>query len=204
MQYSAQRPDLALGVQNRLSGPLWRKLSSSIRAGWYPMASHWFRRTTVPPFPPYPVRSTTTLDHRVTETTHLAATVHPFSGTTPHLTRPFLSASRWQRLCGRLVYSLVPVTPPTPAEPSSEVTRLKSHARSRSSPCLCCNRCIPARKSGAERRPGPPCVAATIACTSAARWPVPLAQGPLRGWEWSGLPEGAATNGSSAVASLFQ
>jgi hypothetical protein len=40
------------------------------------------------------------------------------------------------------------------AKPFSDVTRPKAHACSRSSPCLSCNRCIPARKSGAERRTG--------------------------------------------------
>jgi hypothetical protein len=42
----------------------------------------------------------------------------------------------------------------TPATGSMEVTRLKSHARSRSSRCLCCNLLHSRPKSGAERAQG--------------------------------------------------
>ncbi|KAE9380113.1 hypothetical protein N431DRAFT_448922 [Stipitochalara longipes BDJ] len=59
-------------------------------------------------------------------------------------------------------HSLTETTHPASGSPSPEarptlddqVTRPKSHASSRSSPCFCCNRCIPARESGAERRQG--------------------------------------------------
>jgi hypothetical protein len=66
--------DLAAGVAEQSVGTLWRKLISfSFRAGCCPLDQASVRQTTGPLFPTFKVLSATTLEHGLTETTHLAS-----------------------------------------------------------------------------------------------------------------------------------
>jgi len=179
---SDAHPDLAVGVAKTdcrdFYGACFGHRSKRNTPPW---ARASLRRTTIPPFPTHCVRSAATLEHGAAETTH------PASGSPSPDSLPTYDGldcpTRDMSGLGGALFALGRHTAKR-ILPSSEVTRPKSHARSRSSPCLCCNRCIPARVSGAERRTGsgrgPASLQALLHAHRhrCAGWPLLIAPGP--------------------------